>query len=71
MIEVGYFHLYFLFAGPQVSTRDGHLVTRHGLTLDDSTDVTTRPEFVGRNSTKVQLQDQGLTLRNSKDLLKK
>lgn len=32
----------------QVSTKDGVLILRHDLTLDDSTDVATRPEFAGR-----------------------
>jgi glycerophosphoryl diester phosphodiesterase len=32
----------------QVSTLDGHLICRHDLTLDDSTDVQSHPEFSSR-----------------------
>ena len=35
-------------------TKDGVLVARHGLTLDDSTDVASRPEFAARCRTQVR-----------------
>ena len=34
----------------QVSTQDGRLLLRHDLTLDDSTDVASHPEFAERRS---------------------
>ncbi len=36
-----------------VSTKDGHLVARHENVLDETTDVSTRPEFASRRATKV------------------
>jgi glycerophosphoryl diester phosphodiesterase len=36
-----------------VMTRDGHLVARHDNQLDLTTDVSSRPEFAGRKTTKV------------------
>jgi len=35
-----------------VATRDGHLIARHEPLLDDTTDVTSRPEFASRRSSK-------------------
>ena len=32
----------------QVATKDGVLVLRHDLTLDDSSDIKMHPEFAGR-----------------------
>ena len=32
----------------KVSTSDGHLICRHELTLDDSTDIGERPEYADR-----------------------
>jgi len=48
--------------GWQVSTKDGVLVARHGLTLDDSTDVASRPEFAARRRTQVGWIHAGCTL---------
>lgn len=36
------------FLGMQVSTQDGHLICRHDITLDSSTDVGEHPEFASR-----------------------
>jgi glycerophosphoryl diester phosphodiesterase len=35
-----------------VMTKDGHLIARHDNVLDLTTDVSTRPEFAGRKTTK-------------------
>lgn len=48
-----------LVMGWQVSTKDGVLVARHGLTLDDSTDVASRPEFAARHRTQVRRVHSG------------
>ena len=37
----------------QVSTKDGHLVCRHGPMLDDSTDVLQHPAFAKRRRSQV------------------
>lgn len=37
----------------KVSTKDGHLICRHGPTLDDSTDVLQHPEFAARRRSQV------------------
>jgi glycerophosphoryl diester phosphodiesterase len=41
-----------------VSTKDGVLVLRHDLTLDDSTDILSHPEFANRNKTVFQPFDK-------------
>jgi glycerophosphoryl diester phosphodiesterase len=43
-----------------VATRDGHLIARHEPLLDATTDVTRRPEFASRRSTK-QLDGKPVT----------
>ncbi len=46
----------------QVSTKDGHLICRHGPTLDDSTDVLQHPDFAKRRRSQVSSRHVWLPL---------